>query len=108
MRVLIDECVPSKFKDHLSCPAVEFVTVPEAGLAGMKNGDLLNVAEGSFEAFITLDKGFQYQQNLSNRRIAIVLLQAPSNRLLDLLPLVPDCVSALQNLKPGQFVVVRS
>ena len=42
-RVLLDECVPRKFKEHF--PGHECVTVPELGLAGKKNGELLSLAE---------------------------------------------------------------
>jgi hypothetical protein len=50
-------------------------TVPEAGLAGRKNGVLLSLAESAgFDVFLTMDKGLQYQQNLTGRGIAIVVL----------------------------------
>lgn len=52
---------------------------PEAGLAGKTNGELLALVEARFDVFITLDKGFEYQQNLAGRRISIVLIRAESN-----------------------------
>jgi hypothetical protein len=61
MKVLLDECVPRKLKDAL--PDYECQTVPEAGLAGQKNGRLLSLAEDAgFEVFITMDGGLQHQQ----------------------------------------------
>ena len=72
-RVLLDECVPRKFKEHF--PGHECVTVPELGLAGKNNGELLSLAEeAGFQVFITLDQGIEYEQNLMGRRIAIVLV----------------------------------
>ncbi len=63
------------------------MTVPEAGLAGKKNGELLSLAEyQDFEVFLTLDKGIQYQQNLTQRSIAIIVVRSRSNRMVDLLP----------------------
>ncbi|HXA19855.1 MAG TPA: DUF5615 family PIN-like protein [Thermoanaerobaculia bacterium] len=55
MRILIDECVPRALKRHLRAYDV-VLTVPEAGFAGLKNGQLLREAEGNFDTFITTDK----------------------------------------------------
>ena len=86
MRILLDECIPRKLK--YSLPDQECQTLPEAGLAGKKNGTLLNLAESvGFEIFG--DKELEYEQNLAGRSIAILILRAKSNRLADLLPLVP-------------------
>lgn len=75
MRLLLDECIPRKFKNALS--SHECQTVPEAGLAGKKNGELLSLAEQTgFEVFVTLDRGIAYQQKLWSRKLAIVLIRA--------------------------------
>lgn len=55
MRLLLDECIPRKLKAYLL--GHECLTTPEAGWAGKKNGELLALAEGSFDVFLTLDKG---------------------------------------------------
>ena len=56
MKILLDECVPRKLKYNL--PDHECRTVPEAGLAGKKNGSLLDFAESAgCEIFVTMDKG---------------------------------------------------
>src|ERR1700733_15884688 len=87
MRILLDECIPRKLK--YSLPDQQCQTVPEAGLAGKKNGTLLNLAEsGGFEIFVTMDKGLEYEQNLAGRSIAILILRAKSNRLSDPPPFV--------------------
>jgi predicted nuclease of predicted toxin-antitoxin system len=106
MKLLLDECVPRRFKSSLSNAERECVTVPEAGLAGRKNGDLLRLAEGAFDVFVTLDEGFRYQQNLSGRKIAVLLIRAKSNRLADLLPLAEACHKAISTIQPGQTVFV--
>ena len=86
MKILLDECIPRKFK--YSLPDHECHTVPEAGFAGEKNGTLPGLAESAgFEIFVTMDKGLEYEQNLSGRSIVILILRARSNRLADLLPL---------------------
>jgi hypothetical protein len=82
-------------------------TVPEAGLAGKTNGELLRLAEGRFDVFLTLDKGLPFQQNLQNLTIAIVILRAKSNNIRDLIPFVPGCLEILQKIKPGQVVHIN-
>lgn len=105
MRILLDECVPRKLKNSIA--EHDCRTVPEAGLAGEKNGELLALAERlGFEVFVTMDKGVEYEQNLSERKIAIIILRARSNRLIDLLRYVPACLEHLRVIKPGQLVRV--
>jgi predicted nuclease of predicted toxin-antitoxin system len=104
MRVLLDECLPKRLKKHL--PGHETWTVPEAGWAGRKNGELLRVAAGKFEAFITIDSNLSYQQNMSGLSFGVIVLFAPTNRLDDLLPLVPDILNVLASLGPGQIAKV--
>lgn len=59
MRVLLDECMPRKFKNQLA--GHDCATVPEAGFSGKKNGELLKLAEeADFEVFVTLDRGIEY------------------------------------------------
>jgi Domain of unknown function (DUF5615) len=104
-KLLIDECVPRKFQELLA--GYDCVTVPDAGWAGKKNGELLSLAEeAGFEVFITLDRGIEYEQNLSRRRIAIVLLCTKSSRLADLLPHGAGILVTLDSIKPGQLVRV--
>ena len=80
MRVLIDECLPRRFKN--SFPEHECETVPEAGFAGRKNGLLLSLAEqAGFDVFLT-------------------------NRLEDLLPHVEGCRSVLPSIRAGDVLRV--
>ena len=101
MRVLLDECIPRKLKQAF--PEHDCQTVPEAGLAGKQNGVLLGLAESlGFDLFLTMDKGVPYQQNLSSRILAIVVIRAKSNRLADLLPHVEGCRGIMRTIQPGQ------
>ena len=102
MKILLDECIPRKLKYRL--PDQECQTVPEAGFAGKKNGSLLDLAESAgFEIFVTMDKGLEYEQNLAGRSIAILILRAQSNRLADLLPLVPDLLRTMKLARKGEI-----
>lgn len=105
MKLLLDECVPRKFKTSLL--GHDCRTVPEEGMAGKKNGELLLLAEKSgFEVFLTLDRGLEYQQNLQGRVIAIVLIRATSNRLVDLLPHSTEILRVLESIQSGELVKV--
>ncbi len=102
MKVLVDENLPRKLADHLK--GHECRTVAECGWAGKKNGELLSLAEPEFDVLLTLDKNIPCQQDLKSGRIAILIVRAPSNRIQDLLPVIPDCLAALQSIEPGQVV----
>jgi hypothetical protein len=105
MRLLLDECVPRKFKNAL--PGHDCRTVPEEGWAGRKNGELLSLAEKSdFEVFLTLDRGLEYEQNLRGRVIAVVLVRAQSNRLADLLPHSAEILRVLRSIRASELVKV--
>jgi hypothetical protein len=80
----------------------EISTAYEMGWAKLSNGDLLAAAEKSFDAFITTDQNLRYQQNLSGRRLAILVLPTTSwPEIQKHTSVVADSVNAL---KPGDFV----
>ena len=106
MKVLIDECSPKALKRHLADQGHD--TVQQAGWAGKKNGELLDLAELLFDVLVTLDTNMQYHRNLAGRKIAVVVLHSSSNRLEHLRQYFPECVSAIQKIKPGQLVRVGS
>ena len=106
MRILIDECLDERFRHHV--PEHECKTTRYAGLAGMENGKLLSAAEAAkFDVFITVDRGIEYQQNLRDRKIAIIILCAKSNRLKDLLTLLPACLACINAIQPGQVARIE-
>lgn len=104
MRLLLDESVPAKLRRLLPSHAVR--TVVEMGWSGVKNGRLLALAANEFDAFVTVDKNLPFQQNLSALPVALVVLDAPSNELAVLQPLVPAMERALASLKPRTYVRV--
>ncbi len=104
MRLLLDESVPSRLRRAL--PNHDVKTVVEMGWGGVKNGNLLALAAADFDAFVTVDKNLPYQQNISSLPIAIVVLDAYSNELPALLPLVPRLEQALATLAPRTYVKV--
>jgi hypothetical protein len=105
MNVLLDECVPRKLKRDI--PYDNVSSVPEMGWAGIKNGALLDMAETTFDVFITVDQGLIYEQNIGSRSIAVILLIAADNRLATLRPLMPSVVAALETIQPGEIVRIQ-
>jgi len=99
MRILLDECVPRRFRRELAGHEVQ--TVPQMGWASLTNGALLAAASGKFDVFITTDKRLGNQQNISRFEIAIVILVAKRNKLEFLLPLVPELRKVLEKVTPG-------
>jgi hypothetical protein len=68
MRVLLDECVDEQLRHHL--PGHDCQTARYAGFIGLENGELLKQAEAAkFDVLLTVDRGFEYQQNLADRQI---------------------------------------
>jgi len=77
LKVLFDQGTPAPLRTHFLSHHVS--TAYELGWATLKNGELLAAAESNrFEVFVTTDANLAYQQNLSNRKIAIVVLSSTS------------------------------
>lgn len=104
MRVLIDECVDRRLAAKLL--GHEVSTVPQAGWAAINNGQLLALAEKQFDVFLTVDRNLSFQQHLPRFEIAVVVVRASTNRLHDLLPLVPRILDALPVAKRGEVTWV--
>jgi hypothetical protein len=103
VRILLDEQLPRQLASFLVGHDVR--TVQQESWAGTKNGELLAHAEAAgFEVFLTGDQNIEFQQNLETSRLAILVLQARTNTLEDLLPLVPSVLAALGTARPGQLI----
>ena len=76
------------------------------GWAGINDGQLLVLAEVEFDVFITVDRNLSFQQNLPQFNIAVIVLQARSNRLVDLKLLVPEVLAILPTADRGQATTV--
>ncbi|MCY4361037.1 MAG: hypothetical protein OXE42_02450 [Gammaproteobacteria bacterium] len=101
MKLLLDESIPRRLKFDLS--AFDVKTVPEIGWAGKRNGDLLQLASGEFNLFITVDKNLQHQQTIENYDIAVVVLDAVSNKYEELTKLIPSLINKIHNLEKGRI-----
>src|SRR5215471_11271568 len=105
MRVLLDECVPRALRRDL--PGHDVKTVAEAGWAGVKNGELLQLAARQFDLFLTIDRNLEYQQNFAGLTIAVIVVHAPSNDVAVLRPLMPAVLAAISGIKPGMVTHIH-
>lgn len=105
MRILLDECAPRPLKREL--PDYEIYTVAEMGWLGKKNGELLRLMnQEGFTLLLTTDQNLRYQQNLKQTGVAVVVLVARSNRLSDLMPLIPNVREVLNAITSGEIIEV--
>lgn len=100
MRILLDECIDRRFAREIE--EHEVFTVPQMGWAGIKNGELLSRAQAQFDTFITVDRNLAFQLNVPQFTIAVIVLQAPTNRLKDLRPLLPILLQTLPTASKGR------
>jgi len=106
VRVLLDEQLPRRLAHELTGHDVR--TVQQEGWKGLTNGELMRrAAAQGFEVFLTADQNLQYQQNLAHVSIGVVVLVAPSNKLEDLLPLVPRALDSIARSQAGQLIRVE-
>lgn len=82
-------------------------TVQARGWEGIENGHLLALAADSgFDAFITVDKGFEFQQNLETLPLTVVVVGARSNRIESLEPLVSTLLEQLEQADPCSLIKI--
>ena len=99
MRILLDECVPWPVHELLA--GHQCLTAHRQGWGGFKNGDLLRMAEGESDLFITADQSIRYQQNLAGRAIPIIELS--TNNLRRIQAAAALLRSTIATLSPGEF-----
>ena len=107
MRLLLDENLPRQLKGHLTWD-IEVLTVQERGWSGKRNSELLMSAEAEFDVLLTMDRGVEFQQNMGNLSLAILVIRAPSNRFEDLESVIPNIQEALKRIHTGQVIRVGS
>jgi hypothetical protein len=104
VRILLDECLPkdlrNEFTDH------EAATVGDMQWLGIRNGQLLTLAEPLFDVFLTADRGMEYQRNFRTRQIMLVVLVVSKTNIESILPLMPMLHEALQSVAQGQITHV--
>jgi hypothetical protein len=101
MRVLFDQGTPVPLRHFLSSHTI--TTVYEKGWSRARNGDLLRLADQEmFEVFLTTDQRLKYQQNLTNRQIAIVVLPTTSWPVIQ--KHTAKIAEVLDSIAPGDLI----
>jgi hypothetical protein len=104
--VLLDECVDWRLSRAITGHEVK--TARQMGWLAIKNGELLRLASQSFDMLVTVDRNLSFQQNLSTYSIAIIVLQARTSRLADLMPLVPALLRSIETAQPSTLQIIGS
>ncbi len=103
MKIIVDECLPRRLCKLL--PFEQVWTVPQIGLAGLKDTELLSALdEKGINVFITIDGNIEYQQQFTNRGFGTVVIRAASNRFEDLQPLASLLTDAVSKVHVGEIV----
>ena len=100
MRILLDENFPADFAKLLV--GHEIATVHSLGWSGSKNGELLRLAHGICEVFVTLDRNLEFQQNIKVLPFGVIVVRSRTNRMADLTPHVASILAAASRVAPGQ------
>jgi hypothetical protein len=104
MKIILDESTPQKLRLLIE-GGHEVVTTWFQGWSGLKNGALLNAAEeAGFDLFITADQELSYQQNLTGRRIAVLVLS--TNNWSVVKASMPEITTEINAAKSGSFAFV--
>jgi predicted nuclease of predicted toxin-antitoxin system len=96
MRILLDEDLPRRLATLLVGHDVS--TVQRSGWTDVKNGALLRLAAADFDVLLSMDGNLEFQQDLSSLPIAVLTIQAVSNRMEHLAPLVPRILQELNHI----------
>ena len=104
MKILFDQGTPVPLRRHLAGHSVD--TASEQGWADLDNGDLIEKAEHEgYEVLITTDQNMRYQQNLTARRLALVVLLSAAWPNIQLR--IEEIRTALIEIRPGELQEVR-
>jgi predicted nuclease of predicted toxin-antitoxin system len=104
MNILFDECMPRTLRRYLQGHVI--CTVTEMGWAGIKNGELIKLAETQFDVRITVDKSMKHQQKLESALMGFVVLRAYSNTVNHLKPFASEIIQAIEIAMPGDVIIV--
>ncbi len=104
MKVYLDECVDWRLARHI--PGHDVYVAKQMGWTAIKNGELLRLVSAQFDVFVTVDRNLAFQQNIATLPIAVMVLCAKSNRLTDLMPLIPKLLDRLGAAAPGAVTLI--
>ncbi len=105
MKILLDECVTKRLKNHLQ--EFEVFTVRELKLSGVKNGMLMNYCvENNFDILLTIDKHLMFQQYLEKYPVTIVVLNSLTSKIEELVTFLPSFKLQIKNFKKNKAYTI--
>jgi hypothetical protein len=104
MKIVLDACVPDPFRHEII--GHDVVTLHYLGLSRLEDAALLDAIEGKFDVMITCDRSIPWQNRFAGRTIAIAILCAQSNKLNELVRLIPSLQRELKHIKSGEVVEI--
>lgn len=104
IRAVLDEVVPADFAPLMNDGEINVVLFPDEWRS-LPDGRLLTLAiAGGYDWLVTCDKQMPFQQNLSGKPLAVLVL--PSPRIIELERMRPALLAALRKPAPGRFVIL--
>ena len=105
MKILLDECVTKHLKPFLK--GHEVFTVRDMQWSGIKNGELMcQCIENQFEILLTIDKNLQYQKNIGNYPLTIVILNSLTSKIEELQEFIPALQIKINNFEKHKAYVL--
>ena len=107
MRVLLDENLNWRLLRSFDEGILAFST-RQRGWDGIRNGELLELAQHEFDVLVTRDKGIAHQQNLKRYATGIIVIETMSNRLPAFQALMPQVNTAIRRIQPHQVIRIQA
>ncbi len=105
MKILLDECVTKRLKNHLA--EFEVFTVSELELSGIKNGKLMiYCVENNFDILLTIDKNLMHQQKLDKYPVTIVILNCFTSKIEELITFLPSFKLQIKGLEKYRSYII--
>lgn len=102
MRVFLDACIDPRVREAFS--EHEVTTAAELGWQGLKDNALVSRLQDQFDVLVTIDQGFEHQQNLKTLRLGLLILHVPRNKVEFYRPLFGQIQAAIGWIKPGEVI----
>jgi predicted nuclease of predicted toxin-antitoxin system len=105
MKILLDECITKRLKEHLT--EYEVLTVRELNLSGIKNGKLMTFCvENNFDILLTIDKNLMFQQNLDQYPVTIVVLNSRTSKIEELVTFLTSFKSQINKFHKQKAYII--
>lgn len=106
MKILLDECITKLLKKQLINHTV--FTVANMNWLGMKNGNLMKSAiKEGFDILLTIDKNLQFQNNMNEYGISIVIFDSHNSKLETLVSFIPIFEKQIDSFEKGKVYIIK-